>query len=165
MQFKSHLPISWDFSHYFYMSLYLCAFDLSFSWCLIATSTAGLSVPYGENVTHTIATPQPYLITLLCDFFHQLDLIQGTQQEDREAYFQGILLPQESTARRHVSLLHLCRLSSFWPTWRGLVGSILCIAVVKNLERSTLWDSKYATELSYSLSCDLDCAGNAAVTL
>lgn len=113
-----------------------------------------------------IQLPLPSPTWLHCSviFFPQLDLIQGTQQEDREAYFQGILLPQQSTARRHVSLLHLCRLSSFWPTWRGLVGSILCIVVVKNLERSTLWDSKYATELSYSLSCDLDCTGNAAVT-
>lgn len=40
-----------------------------------------------------------------------------TTGRQRDVYFQGTLLPQESAARRHVPLLHLCRLSSFsWLT-------------------------------------------------
>ena len=84
MQFKSHLPISWDFSHCFYMSLFLYAFDLSFSWCLISIPHCRpfSSVCWKCDSYNCYSPALPDYTPLW--FAHQLDLIWDTQQEDKE---------------------------------------------------------------------------------
>lgn len=139
MWLKSHLPISRDFNHYLYMSLYLYAFDLSFSWCRISISTAGLSVPYAEDVTHTIATPQPYLITPLWGVLTSQIWYGTHNRKTKRSVLQSTLLPWDSAAGRRVPLLQLCRLSSFWRfDWKYTLHS----GCKKPLERSALWVSK-----------------------
>ena len=150
VRFKSHLPISWDFNHYFiclcvYMPLISHFRGASFLSSLQAFQFRMLKM---WLIQLPLPSPTWLLSSVICSPARS-DMGHTTGRQ-REAFLQVTFLPQESVSRRHGPLLHLCRFSSFsWPTCTsgGLAGSVLCVVVVKTLERSALCISKYATEL------------------